>query len=429
MLIEFSVKNFGCIFERQTLSMEATRAYKDLEESNTFEVMVAEKPLRLLRTAVIYGPNAAGKSTLLKALSFMEDCVRNSARESQINDPIKTTHFRLNAAGSEGDSEFEVKIIEQGVRYHYGFACNRERFTEEWLFAYPKGQPQKYFHRVYDKKSKRYDYTYGSSLSSTKRKRKEWEEETRGNCLFLSKMVQSNNAIFKPVFDWFDKRFAGLDGAPSNSFTERHCLGNEAMKKRVLALMKSADLSIEDVDIEKRPFSREHLPDTMPQALRDELMRELEGKGLELYTTQFLHKDSEGNGLISFDKKEESKGTRTLFAFAGPWLDVMDKGRVLVVDELDASLHPLALEHLVRLMQTQGENAQLIFSTHNTSILSKKMLRPDQVWFMEKDSQQSAELYSLADFSVRENEAIERGYLNGRYGGIPILKGLDFYGQ
>jgi hypothetical protein len=150
--------------------------------------------------------------------------------------------------------------------------------------------------------------------------------------------------------------------------------------------------------------------------------------GQEIMEVKFMHEDIESRELVEFDQEDESDGTRALFSFSGMWLDVIENERVLIVDELDASLHPLMVHYLVKLLHHQERKAQLIFTTHDTTILSQKILRRDQIWFMEKDEKNATQLYPLSDYSPRDNEAIERGYLNGRYGGIPFLKDLDFNG-
>ena len=190
--------------------------------------------------------------------------------------------------------------------------------------------------------------------------------------------------------------------------------------------MNSADLSIADIQLEETVFSADSLPTEMPPAIRDELLKDMAGR--KLVKPRFFHKDVNTAETVEFDESEESDGTRALFAITGPWLDVIENERVLVVDELDTSLHPLLVHHLVKRLHHEGTKAQLIFTTHDTTLLSQKLLRRDQVWFMEKDDRSATRLYPLSDFSPRENEAIERGYLNGRYGGIPFLKDLDFYG-
>jgi len=426
MLIQFSIENYRSILGRQTLNMVTSRYFKELEDLNTFDGASNETMPRLLRSNVIYGPNASGKSTLVNALDFMRNCVINSAKESQANEEIDVTPFKLTATSRSSDSEFEVAFIEDGVRYQYGFRCNRERFSEEWLFAYPEGRTQKWFQRVFDPVAGKDEYRFSTSFLGG-RKRRDWAEQTRGNALFLSTALQLNNVQFKPVLNWFQQRLRVIKARQSlvPAYTMNRCR-NEEDKKRVLEFMNSADLSIADIRIDTRIFSPDILPKEMPTALRDEISQEMAGK--EMMKTAFLHEDVETHEVIEFNQEEESDGTRALFAFAGPWLDVIENERVLVVDELDTSLHPLIVHYLVRLLHHQGCKAQLIFTTHDTTLLSQKILRRDQIWFMEKNEKNATELYPLSDYSPRDNEAVERGYLNGRYGGIPFLKDLDFHG-
>lgn len=426
MLIQFSVENYRSILGRQTLNMAASRYFKELEDLNAFDVAAVESMPRLLRSNVIYGPNASGKSTLVNALDFMRDRVINSAKESQANEEISVTPFKLTAASRSGDSEFEVTFIEEGVRYQYGFRCNRQRFTEEWLFAYPEGRTQKWFQRAFDPETGKDDYRFTTSFLGG-RKRQDWRGQTRDNALFLSTALQFNNEQLKPVLNWFQQRLRIIKAGQSlvPAYTMNRCR-NEADKRQILEFMNSADLSIADIRIDTQAFTPDILPRDMPAALRDGISQEMAGK--EMMKTTFLHEDVETHEAIEFEQEEESDGTRALFAFAGPWLDVIEKERVLMVDELDTSLHPLMVHYLVKLLHHQGRKAQLIFTTHDTTLLSQKILRRDQIWFMEKNDRNATELYPLSDFSPRDNEAVERGYLNGRYGGIPFLKDLDFHG-
>lgn len=426
MLLDFSVTNYRSIQERQTLSMAASSYFKEMEALNTFEAGAPEKMPRLLRSAVLYGPNASGKSTLIQALDFMQDRVLHSQKESQAGDEIDTVPFKLSAESRALASEFEIAFVEQGVRYEYGFRCNRQRFVEEWLFAYPLGRAQKWFHRVYDTEADKDVYKFSSSFEGD-RKRQDWRAQTRPNALFLSTAIQLNNTQLKPAFDWFNQRLRVVESAQglSAGYTIGRCK-KEADRAKVLAFMNSADLSIADISLKTTVFSPESLPKELPAQVKEEFSRQMDGK--EITSVKFVHSDTQTNAPIEFDEDEESDGTRALFAFAGPWLDVTENERVLVVDELDTSLHPLLVQHLVKLLHHTGTKAQLIFTTHDTTLLSQKLLRRDQVWFMEKDKSRATRLYPLSDFSPRENEAVERGYLNGRYGGIPFLKDLDFYG-
>ncbi|MEQ1593800.1 MAG: ATP-binding protein [Casimicrobium sp.] len=426
MLIEFSVTNYRSILGRQTLNMAASSYFKEYEALNTFAPTADDGLPQLLRSTVLYGPNASGKSTLIQALRFVKGQVLNSQRESQAGDPIDTVPFKLTAASRAADSEFEVTFVEQGVRYEFGFRCNRERFTEEWLIAYPLGRAQKWFHRVFDATTGKDDYKF-TTLFLGGRQRQLWAAQTRPNALFFSTAIQLNNEQLKPAFEWFQQRLRVFESAsgfdPMNSMIR--CVEPES-RAHVVEFMNSADLSIADIRLKEVTFSADSLPSDMPDFIREEVAKSLAGK--KRFETLFFHRDAETQEVVEFADTEESDGTRALFAFAGPWLDVIDNERVLVVDELDTSLHPLLVHHLVKRLHHAGTNAQLIFTTHDTTLLSQKLLRRDQVWFMEKDEQSATKLYPLSDFSPRDNEAVERGYLNGRYGGIPFLKELDFYG-
>lgn len=426
MLIEFSVTNYRAILERQTLSMAASSYFKQYEELNTFVPAPDSSMPRLLRSSVLYGPNASGKSSLIQALQFVKSQVLSSQKESQAGDEIDVTPFKLTAQSRSSDSEFEVTFVELGVRYEYGFLCKRERFTEEWLIAYPLGRAQKWFHRVFDPQAKQDVYKFSTSFIGG-RQREVWKAQTRPNALFLSTAIQLNNEQLKPAFDWFRQRLQVIDSAHTLNpgYTVNRCK-NDADKAKIIAFMNSADLSIADIRLKTSVFSQDLLPKELPTLIKEEVAREMSGK--ELTSVKFIHEDVETKEAFEFNEDEESDGTRALFSFAGPWLDVIENERVLVVDELDTSLHPLLVHHLVKSLHHRGTKAQLIFTTHDTTLLSQKLLRRDQVWFMEKDGRQATRLYPLSDFSARENEAIERGYLNGRYGGIPFLKELDFYG-
>lgn len=425
MLIEFSVTNYRSILERQTLNMAASTYFKELESLNTFIPDQNDGVPRLLRSSLLYGPNASGKSTLIQALQFVKSQILNSQKESQAGDAIDVVPFKLTAASRVADSEFEITFIEQGVRYEYGFCCNRERFTEEWLIAYPLGRAQKWFHRVFDAEAGKDAYKFSTSFLGGKKRHDIWKEQTRANALFFSTAIQLNNEQLKPAFDWFKQRLRVFDsvGGFSPSYTVQRC-GKDEDRQRVVAFMNSADLSIADIQLKETLFSADTLPKGMPAAIKDEFLKDMAGR--KLVEPRFFHKDVNTAEIVEFEGSEESDGTLALFAFAGPWLDVIENERVLVVDELDTSLHPLLVHHLVKRLHHEGTKAQLIFTTHDTTLLSPKLLRRDQVWFMEKNDKSATRLYPLSDFSPRENEAIERGYLNGRYGGIPFLKDLDF---
>jgi AAA15 family ATPase/GTPase len=422
MLIEFSVTNFKSIQTTQTLSMAASPA-SELREQNSFAIPEQGVP-RLLRSAAIYGPNASGKSNLMEAIDFMESFVRESSKEGQEGEPIDVNPFLFNVVSRTEPSEFEVLFLQEGVRYQYGFAVTSTRVTHEWLIAYPEGRPQRWFEREFDATAGKENWYFGSKFKGHKTV---LQETTRGNALFLSTAVQLNNEQLKPVYNWFHQKLRTIGvGGLAPTYTTSLCK-TESGRKRILELMNAADLSIADISVEKKKFDVNDLPTGMPQVLQEQIKKDLEGK--EFHEVKFLHAVAGTEELIALDADDESVGTMRLFAFAGPWLDVLDNGHVLFVDELNNSMHPLMVRFLIGLInnpETNRHNAQLIFSTHDTSVLDNELLRRDQIWFTEKDTANATRLYPLSDFTPRKGEALEKGYLKGRYGALPYIGDLRF---
>lgn len=419
MLIELSVANFRSFRETQTFSLVKGRG-EEMAETNTFEAG-AVNPFRLLRSAAVYGPNASGKSNLLLALSTMERIVLQSATSMQRGDKLPVTPFRLSPETRNQPSEFEVMFLVDGVRYQYGFAATADRVHEEWLLAYPKGRAQRWFSRVWDAEAKQYDWELGSNLAGEKQL---WQKSTRGNALFLSTAVQLNSEQLQPVFDWFKSTLRVSNvGGWGPSFSALQC--ESSHKKEVMDFLRAADLNIDDVLVESKPFDRDALPEDMPESLREVIPGDLEGK--KVINIRTVRKGADGESVV-FDFEEESDGTQQLFSFAGPWLDSLANGYVLFIDELHDSLHPHLVQFLVQLFhdpETNPENAQLIFTTHETSILNQEVFRRDQIWFCEKNKGQATELFPLTDFSPRKGrENLEAAYLSGRYGALPFVRPL-----
>lgn len=418
MLVEFSVKNFRSIKEHQTLSL--LKAKGDDSAGNAFEV-ASPSELSLLRSATIYGSNAAGKSNLIRALATMRMIVLNSASRSQSGDSLPVTPFLLNQENAKQPVEFEIVFIAGGVRYQYGFAATRQQIHEEWLYAYPKGRLQRWFGRAFDSATGQYDWHMGNALLGLKQT---WQELTRPNALFLSTAVQLNSGQLKPVYDWFRNtlRVRGLQGSWDNTRSIEMC-EDDVSRHKVVTFLQDADIAVQDIVLEKQPFDSALLPADVSGSLRVKLIEDLDGK--ELLKINFLHK-SDDDKSVGFDLGDESDGTQKLFAFAGLWLDSLANGGVVVVDELHDNLHPKLVEYLVRLFhdsRTNPHNAQLIFTTHETSILNQEIFRRDQIWFCERDKQQSTSLFPLTDFSPRKGrENLEVSYLAGRYGALPYLK-------
>lgn len=422
MLIEFNVTNYRSIRNKQTFSMVASKYYTELGETNCFDIDVSGLP-KLLRSAVVYGPNAAGKSNLFRALHLMQKFVlkSHSQQEGQV---INAVPFELDKLSKEQPGEFEIFFVQDNIRYQYGFAANRMRVTKEWLLAFPEGKAQRWYEREYDANSDNEKWYFGSKFTG---RRQLWQEATRKNALFLSTAIQLNNEQLKPVFNWFQNNLTTV--LPSDqinlNLSLNQCESEEGCR-RIMEFLNSADIGIAGIEIKKIPFKPEMLSPDIPQKIRDTFLLEMKGK--DLPDIHFVHKTNTGES-VPFRFSDESDGTQRLFAFAGPWLDVLAKGRVIFVDELSSSLHPLIVRFLIGLIQNpeiNKHNAQLIFTTHDTSVLDSDILRRDQVWFVEKDGEQASKLYPLSDFTPRKGEALEKGYLKGRYGALPFIGELRF---
>ena len=417
MLIEINVTNFRSLLKKQTFSLAQAKG-DELSSSNTFSVSAANE-FQLLRSAAIYGPNASGKSNFLLAFQTMKKMVLESFSNHQRGDQLPVFPFRLSPEAREAPSEFEVTFIVDGVRYQYGFSATTAHIHEEWLLAYPKGRAQTWFTRVWVEEKQHYEWSLGKSLTGEKQL---WQKSTRDNALFLSTAVQLNSEQLQPIFDWFKNtlRFANLGGwtpALSASLCER------GDKSKVMDFLHAADIHIDDILVETKPVDLSALPASMPESLRNAISTN--SKDTKVQQIKTVHKDSVGDA-ITFDFEDESDGTQKLFSFAGPWLDALENGYILVIDELHDNLHPTLVKFLVGLFhnnKTNPKNAQLIFTTHETSILNQDVFRRDQVWFCEKGKTQASDLYALTDFSPRKGrENLELAYLSGRYGATPFIR-------
>lgn len=421
MLIDFKVKNFRSIKDEQLLSMVAT-SRKEFVDSHTF-FPTSSKSLSLIKTAAIYGSNAAGKTNIIKAIDVMQKIVLESGTKYQRGDKLDLKPFLFDADNKNEPSEFEINFVFDKVRYQFGFTATSEQIMEEWLIAYPNNKPQNWYARVYNQKSKEYQWQFGDKLTG---KKQLWQESTISNALFLSTAVRLNSEQLKPIFDWFaDKlKIVGSAGL-SPSFTMKECL-NEKYKKDVLTFLRTADMDIEDIEVDVGEFDFSELPDDIPTDLKKQSADDLKGKKL-IKGAKFYHLDNNSK-KTALDLDDESDGTQKLFSLIGPWIDSLENGNVLFVDELHDNFHPLMVKFLVDMFHNLEMNkakAQLIFTTHETSILNQEIFRRDQVWFCEKQNK-ATKLYPLTDFSPRKGaEDLEKGYLSGRYGALPFFQDIN----
>lgn len=437
MLIEFSVTNYRSFRDEVTFSMVAGPLKTnsgELEERNLF---VAPGDIYLLRTAAIYGPNASGKSNLISAIEFMRKFVITSSNFTEETNGLDVEPFRLSTETDSEPSSFETVFVSGNRHYRYGFEVTKERVEAEWLYVTPKVRESMLFDRVGDAIE-----LHGKFKSEGK----DLEDRTRPNALFLTVAAQFNGEISQQILGWFRSLEVTTGLFPNDeitrTFTERQ-FGGEESAAAIRELICQLDLGIEDIQIENRHLENllelPTVPDGAPEQIT-EVVNALESALNVLGETEefreiipgvvrTVHKKVGRKGspvateLFDLDK-DESEGTKKLFALSGFLVDALENGNVLIIDELDARLHPLLTQEIVKLFNDQEKNvncAQLIFTIQNTNLLDHKLLRSDQIWFTEKDRLQASHLYSLVEFKIKNDARFERDYIQGRYGAIPYL--------
>ena len=427
MIIEFRFKNFKSFKDEAVLNLVAS---SDKKLPENLLVCPDDEKSKLLGTTAIYGPNASGKSTIFQAFEFARDFIIRSTKSTP-DARINVTPFLLDSSRLE-PSQFEFTFIGNGIRYQYGFAVSNRMVHSEWLISYPKGRPRKLFERFQE--NNKTIYEFGTGFKGEKEKIKEL---TRPNVLFLSVGATFNNEQLLDIYHWFVSKtdIVGTNDIPE-PFIFDFIVKHPNVINNLKSLIKYADLGIVDFALSKKEIGSGNYPEDMPEALRkaiEAFNKAIEEAGdenlkrIDNYDLSISHKS--GEDTFAFPWESESDGTRRLFGLSAPIFDALENGKVLFVDEIDRSLHPLLGRKLVQLFQdpkTNPNGAQLVFNTHDTSLLSSGLLRRDQVWFLEKDQKGASHIYSLLDYSPRKDEALERGYLQGRYGAVPFLGEYTF---
>ncbi|MFN5589922.1 MAG: AAA family ATPase [Holosporales bacterium] len=428
MLISFKIKNFKSIGEEQTFSMVA--ANKESTKEVRFESGNAFAP-KLLKVASIFGPNGGGKTTFVQAMDVFRDFVLNSAdsRRNATIDWVKA--FKLDTELRHQPSEFEAIFVHDGALYQYGFAVTQERVWGEWLFTRanaPRSKLSTVFERYYNEQKE--EWHLNDAL--IKGPKETWKQQTKPNTLFLSEAMRGNaesESLVKP-FEWIQKFLRIIESGSRISHdysAEQYFNGDENYKQKIQNLLDSTDTRIKSLEIQKKTLTSSDIPKFFLENAPPEFLDELKNENIFNQKIETIHEDNLGNA-IKLDFDEESDGIQTLFCLAGPWFDVLENGYVLVVDELHNSFHPHALRFLVTLFYDPAinkKNAQLIFTSHETSIMSGDFMHRDQIWFMQRNEQQQSELYSLAEFTNEKAMSnFQKSYLSGRYGALPNLKAL-----
>lgn len=427
MLVEFTVKNYRSIDEAQTLSLIADSS-KHLRDSNTFTVKQGRRNLRLLRSAVIYGANASGKSNIISALQTMWKIILESAK-SQRGDEISVEPFVFKQENQSLPTEFDISFILDSARYQYGFSATKKQILEEWLYSFDKNnEPVVWFERELISEDDSYIWADDAVLPLEK---EFWKKSTRDNELFLAKAVQLNADELQGVFDFFQKRKFGIINIAQdfsiNVFTQYLCESDEWLRERVLNVVRAADASVVGIKIKTNKISPaiDRVDDTNGESLSDYHTKNVLK---EEFLDNILISRNVNGDVIDLPISQESLGTKKIFKMAGFLLSTLRENSFMLMDELNTHLHPLLTDYLIQQFNnplTNIKNAQLVFTTHDVSVLNNKNFRRDQVWFVRKTENLNSQLYSLAEFKeISRNEKYANNYLLGRYDGIPYLPEL-----
>lgn len=397
MLIQFSVGNFLSFKEQSTLSLVAS-ALKDIQILSEDVIFnIGETDLALLKSATIYGANASGKSNFIKALDFFKWYVINSSKDIQAGERVNVESFRLSSSTVEEPSYFEAIFCNAEYQYRYGFETDENMVHSEWLYQKANKKRAKeveLFYRDEDGFNIHSKFIIGKELIN--------KQMVRTNALLLSVAAQFNDVVAVEIVKWLNDTTI-ISGSNEKNIWDLAAirLDDLKMKQRIVDFSRYADLGIENIEKVNNAIISMH--------------------------TQY---DDEGNEvkLINFPfKKNESEGTIKYFSLAYPIIDALDNGKRLIIDEFDSKMHPLLTCRIIALFnskKTNPKNAQLIFTTHDTNLLSASIFRRDQIWFTQKDRFGATELYSLAEYKVRNDASFEKDYLSGKYGAIPIMGDL-----
>jgi AAA15 family ATPase/GTPase len=426
MLLEFRCKNFRSFRDEQKISLVAARSRSEEPDKRLIKSKI--KDVSGLRCAAIYGPNGSGKSNLLKAMAQFSVIISASQKRWDSTDKIPVWDpFVLDDNSKQEETELEASVVIDEVEYRYGFRFNEKSISEEWLYEYAPKERTLFRRKTIDGRIE-VDFVgrnlTGSTLETIR-------QLTRSNSLFLSAAAQNNYEKLATIQKWFVDRFNIINGQDCTQmlpFTADMCK-REEVKVRVKKMVSFADFGVEDFEVveEDAPEGFKKMYAAMLRAAKEvspEAADKMGERDSFLHSeVRMMHRGADGK-LYPLAATQQSRGTLAFFSVLGPLLDELKDGSILLIDELESSMHPLLVQQLVRVFNDPDFNpkgAQFIFTTHNTSILDPQILRRDQVWFTEKNQDGATVVYPLTDYKPRKDQNLEAGYLHGRFGAIPFL--------
>ncbi len=426
MIIEFKVENFLSFKDLTTLSMVTARSFKEHKDTHT---IIIDSKLSLLKSAVIYGNNASGKSNLLQAMDFMKEIILNSFRDALLENSDRKfplEKFALSSKSEQESSFFELSFFNNGTKYRYGFEIDYDKVVAEWL--YHTTSKEVYLFKRDLQKIEVNKSAFKEGLGK--------EDDVKENVLFISVLATLGKETSSSIVEWFKKFniINGIHDRDHKRYTIDKLKSDKNFLHWVLHFIKYLEISnlttteedVNEIDIETLR-EKENDEDLINLLTSIHKIKSRQTKRDQLIT--YHRKYDENNVLIdtisfNFDK-QESEGTKKLLYLLGPWYDTLKNGKVLIIDELDSRLHSHLTLRLIDFFHKSNLNhAQLICAVHDISLLNKETFRRDQIWFVEKNQFGASELISLADFktdTVRNKSAFDKNYLEGKYGAVPYF--------
>ena len=397
MILEFCVTNYMSIKDDFKLSFIATSLKESTVEPNDL-FPVGDTGISLVRSAVIYGANASGKSNVLKAFDFFKRFIISSFKDSQAGEAIEVENFRLNATTAIEPTTMEATFTDGDFIYRYGFEVDNKAVRVEWLYK-----------RASKKRAKEMEVFYRDGNETTVHPKSQLLQElvtkkmVRDNALLLSTAAQFNETTAVNILHWLGDTNILFCSEDEELWKKAiKYLDDDELRRRITAFARYADLGIEDITKTGNRIVSHH--------------RQYDDDGREVNNVSFSFTSNESEGTIKY------------FSLAYPIIDALDNGKRVIIDELDSKLHPLLVKRIVALFndaKTNPNGAQLLFTAHDTFLLSAGLFRRDQVWFTQKDRFGATELYSLAEYKVRSTSPFEKEYLLGRYGATPLIGEME----
>ncbi len=411
MLIGFRFQNFRSFLAEQSFSF-STSSDRTHESTHLIETGMKAVP-RISKAGIVFGPNASGKTNLLIALATFRDLILHSNGYSDSQFGEKHTPYRFGPSITQA-TEFEIDVLLDQVRYRYAISYDSQRIRSERLLVYRTGKSQRWFERRFDETASRDSWAPFSPNFNGPREM--WRKATRPQALFLTTAAQLNSEQLSPLLNWFEHRLEILfpgDISDVNRIARR--MQDEAFKNRVLELLNAVDIHVDDVRVAEQDPPRREAP---PAGAG------FPTHGVAARSIEFLHA---GDGLVPMwlDSMFEAAGTQRLIALFGPLLQAVENGKLLLIDEFDANLHPLVARFLIRLIndpRVSWKGAQILLTSHNATLMDLELLRRDEIWLVQLDGKHASNLMPLLRSSPRKHELIAKNYLKGRYGAVPLIR-------